>query len=99
MLEITSLFSQSPNDAWHMYLELPDWKSREEVVEELKKSVDDYGYSFFTEQYRHKMKPYIRDDFYENVLFNEDAMQELIHKYHCEGNIDVPFLKDSSLGM
>ena len=99
MLEVTSLFFRSPNDAWNMYLQLPDWKSREEVVEELSKTVDDYGYSFFTERYRHVMKPYIRDEFYETILFNEDAMQELMHKYHSEGNIDVPFLKDSSLGM
>ena len=91
------LFFHSPNDAWNMYLDLPDWQSRENVAEVLRKSCDDSGYSFFTQKYRDTMKNYIRDEFYDDILYNEDVMQKLVNKYHCDGNIEVPFMKISSL--
>ena len=33
------------------------------------------------------MKPYIREEFYDGILSNEDIMQELKNKYQFEGNI------------
>ena len=91
-------FFHSPNEGWNMYLELPDWQSRENVAEVLRKSSDDSGYSFFRQKYRDTMEHYIRDDFYDEILYNEDVMRKLVNKYHCEGNIEVPFVKLDSLG-
>ena len=97
-MELANLFFQRPHEAWNRFLDLLDWKSREEVVEELRNRKDDYGYSFFTQRYRCMMEPYIRDEFYDSILSNEDVMQGLKNKYHSEGNIEVQFLKASSLG-
>ena len=97
-MELANLFFQHPHEAWNRFLDLPDWKSREEVVEELRNRKDDCGYSFFTQRYRHIMEPYIREEFYDGILSNEDVMQELKNKYQFEGNIEVQFLKTSSLG-
>ena len=97
-MEVANLFFQRPHEAWNRFLDLPDWKSREKVVEELKNRKDNYGYSFFTQRYRRIMEPYIREEFYDSILSNEDVMQVLKNKYHNEGNIEVQFLKASSLG-
>ena len=98
MLQIVEYFFKNPSEAWNMYLELPNWNSREEVAKELMRCENNQGYLLFLEKYRHMMQPYIIDEFYNDVLFNEDTMRCLTHKYQFDGNIDVPFLKESSLG-
>ena len=93
MQNLAKQFSECPNTAWHLFTELSDWKSREEVANELHDGDYCNGYAVFSEKYRNEMKPYIKDEFYEAILFNEEAMTSLIQKYQLDGNIDVDFLK------
>ena len=97
-MEIVEEFSRCPGNAWNMYEALSDWKSREEVANELSNNDMIEANSFFWKKYQEKMVPYIRDDFYNDILYNEKTMLELINKYQSEGSIDVPFLKEESLG-
>ena len=97
-MEIVQEFSRCPDNAWNMYEALSDWKSREEVASELSKTNMIEARSFFLKKYQEKMVPYIRDDFYNDILYNEKRMLDLINKYQLEGSIDVPFLKETSLG-
>ena len=99
MQNLVKQFSECPNTAWHLFEELSDWKSREEVANKLQGGDYGNGYAAFSEKYRNKMNSYIKDEFYENVLFNEEAMASLIQKYQLDGNIDVDFLKPSCLGI
>ena len=97
-MEIVQEFSRCPGNAWNMYEALSDWKCREEVANELSNNKMIEERSFFLKKYQEKMVPYIRDDFYNNILYNEKTMLDLINKYQLEGSIDVPFLKETSLG-
>ena len=97
-MEIVQEFNRCPGNAWNMYEALSDWKSREEVANELYNNDMIEARSFFLKKYQEKMVPYIRDDFYNDILYNEKTMLDLINKYQLEGSIDVPFLKETSLG-
>ena len=97
-MEIVQEFSRCPGNAWTMYEALSDWKSREEVANKLSKSNMIEARSFFLKKYQEKMAPYIREDFYDGILYNEKTMLDLINKYQLEGSIEVPFLKETSLG-
>ena len=97
-MEIVQEFSRCPGNAWNMYEALSDWKSREEVANELSNNNMNEARSFFLKKYQEKMVPYIRDDFYNDILYNEKTMLDLINKYQLEGSIEVPFLKETSLG-
>ena len=97
-MEIVQEFSRCPGNAWNMYEALSDWKSREEVANKLSKSNMIEARSFFFKKYQEKLAPYIREDFYDGILYNEKTMLDLIKKYQLEGSIDVPFLKETSLG-
>ena len=97
-MEIVPEFSRCPGNAWNMYEALSDWKCREEVSNELSNNNMSEARSFFLKKYQEKMVPYIRDDFYNDILYNEKTMLDLINKYQLEGSIDVPFLKETSLG-
>ena len=97
-MEIVQEFSRCPGNAWNMYEALSDWKSREEVESELSNNDMIEPRSFFLKKYQEKMVPYIRDDFYTDILYNEKTMLDLINKYQLEGSIDVPFLKETALG-
>ena len=97
-MEIVQEFSRCQANAWNMYEALSDWKSREEVAFELSYNNMIEARSFFLKKYQEKMVPYIRDDFYNDILYNEETMLNLINKYQLEGSIDVPFLKETALG-
>ena len=97
-MEIVQEFSRCPDNAWIMYEALSDWKSREEVPNKLSNNNMIEARTFFLTKYQEKMVPYIRDDFYNDILYNEKTMLDLINKYQLEGSIDVPFLKEASLG-
>ena len=97
-MEIVQEFSRCPANAWTMFEALSDWKSREEVANELSNNNMIEACSFFLKKYQEKMVPYIRDDFYDEILYKESRMLDLISKYQLEGSVDVPFLKETSLG-
>ena len=98
MLRIGEKFSTAPEEAWDMYLDLGDWELREEVAKELLRCQNNAGFSAFTGKYRQKMEQYIRDEFYDDVLFNREQMKILAHQYQFKGNVEVPFLKGTALG-
>ena len=97
-MEIVQEFSRCPDNAWIMYEALTDWKCREEVAKKLSNNNMIEAQSFFLKKYQEKMVPYIRDDFYNDILCNEKTMLDLIRKYQLEGSIDIPFLKETALG-
>ena len=98
MSNTADTFFNDWEDGWNMYLGLPDWASREAVVHDLSSRHSKDGLLIFMEKYQQEMKPYIRDDFYNEILFNQDQMKILARKYQLDGNVEVPFLKSEALG-
>jgi len=96
--QIVNNFVNSPDIAWTEYLALPDWSTRENVALRLAASPHRTGYANFIGRFRQKVKPYVRESFYE-IFFNEEKMQWLINEYELKGSIELPFLKTETLGM
>ena len=98
MSSIADKFANDAEEAWTMYFDLPDWATREEVVRELSNRPYKRGFVAFMEKYKQRMEPYIREDFYNDILFNPKQMKLLASTYQLDGNVEVPFLNAESLG-